>query len=110
MVRGARTLDETVLNPLLILTEQAEKDLIEAQIWYDQLGYGLGDAFMRAVDACFAVIERNPEAFPFSHGQVRRALLRKYPYAVLFRPTGQDILIVGCLHTSRDRSSWWDRS
>jgi plasmid stabilization system protein ParE len=98
------------LTPFLILTEQAEQDLIEAQTWYEARGYGLADGFLRALDACFAVIERHPEAFPFSHGQVRRALLRKYPYAVLLRATGKDILIVGCLHTSRDRSSWWDRS
>jgi toxin ParE1/3/4 len=96
--------------PLLVLTEQAELDLLEAKAWYEARGYGLGAAFMRSVDASFSLIERHPEAFPISHGQVRRTLLRKFPYVVLFRAADDEILIVGCLHTSRERSSWWDRS
>jgi toxin ParE1/3/4 len=65
---------------------------------------------MRSVDASFSLIERHPEAFPISHGQVRRTSLRKFPYVLLFRARDDEVLIVGCLHTSRERSSWWDRS
>jgi toxin ParE1/3/4 len=97
------------LTRLLILTDEAELDLLEARDWYDKQRWGLGNDFMFAVDACFARIEQAPEAFVFSHGKVRRALLSKFPYAVLFRILDEEILIVGCLHTSRDRSSWEER-
>jgi plasmid stabilization system protein ParE len=93
----------------LTLTEEAEQDLLEARDWYDKKQFKFGDDFMFAVDACFASIERNPDAFIFSHGQVRRALLKKFPYVVLFRVSEEEILIVGCLHTRRDRSSWEER-
>lgn len=94
---------------LLVLTEHAELDLLETRDWYDQQRLGLGDDFMFAVDVCFAQIERTPEAFMFSHGQVRKTFLKKFPYVVLFRVTREEILIVGCLHTSRDRSNWENR-
>jgi toxin ParE1/3/4 len=97
------------LTHLLVLTDQAELDLLETRDWYDRQRFGLGDDFMFAVDACFAQIERAPEAFVFSHERVRRALLKKFPYAVLFRVSEDEILIVGCLHTSRDRTSWEER-
>jgi toxin ParE1/3/4 len=97
------------LTHLLVLTDQAELDLLETRDWYDRQRFGLGDDFMFAVDACFAQIECAPEAFVFSHERVRRALLKKFPYAVLFRVSEDEILIVGCLHTSRDRTSWEER-
>ncbi len=93
----------------LTLTEEAEQDLLEARDWYDKKQLKLGDDFMVAVDTCFASIERNPEMFIFSHGRVRRALMKKFPYVVLFRVSEDEILIVGCLHTRRDRSNWEER-
>ncbi len=93
----------------LTLTEEAEQDLLEARDWYDKKQIKLGDDFMVAVDACFASIERNPEMFIFSHGRVRRALMKKFPYVVLFRVSEEEILIVGCLHTRQDRSKWEER-
>jgi plasmid stabilization system protein ParE len=93
----------------LTLTEEAEQDLLEARDWYDKKQIKLGDDFLFAVDACFASIERNPDAFAFSHGRVRRALMKKFPYVVLFRVSEEEILIVGCLHTRRDRSKWEER-
>lgn len=97
------------MKRFLVLTELAELDLLEAQDWYDRRRWGLGNEFMFAVDACFARIELAPEAFVFSHGNVRRALLQQFPYAVLFKVLDEEITIVGCLHTSRDRSSWEER-
>ena len=90
----------------LVLTEEAELDLLKARDWYDTQRFGLGNEFMFAVDACFANVEAMPDAFVVVHGKVRRALLKKFPYVVLFRVSAEEILIVGCLHTSRDRSSW----
>lgn len=109
MGRGSRTSDEAFLTRWLVLTEKAEADLLETRDWYDAQRFGLGNEFIFAVDACFANIEAMPDAFVVTHGDVRRALLKKFPYAVLFRVADEEILIVGCLHTSRDRSSWEER-
>ena len=109
MGRGSRTLDEAYLTRWLVLTEKAESDLLATRDWCDAQRFGLGDEFIFAVDACFANVEAMPDAFVVAHGDVRRALLKKFPYAVLFRVADEEILIVGCLHTSRDRSSWEER-
>jgi len=42
---------------------RAELDLDEAYAWYESRAEGLGEAFLRAVDACLARIARHPEAF-----------------------------------------------
>jgi hypothetical protein len=45
---------------------EAEADIAEAAIWYERRCAGLGAEFVRSVDACFALISRQPEVFPHS--------------------------------------------
>jgi plasmid stabilization system protein ParE len=61
---------------------RAELDIDEAFTWYALRGEGLGDAFLRALEACFARIARHPESHIVAHGRVRRARLHRFPYGV----------------------------
>lgn len=97
------------MNRLLFISPEAEAEVGEAREWYDARADGLAAAFMRAVDACFAMIEREPEAFPVVHRDLRRALLRRFQYAVIYRVLEGEILIVACIHTSRDPERWQSR-
>ena len=78
MGRGSRALDDAYLTRWLVLTEEAELDLLKARDWYDAQRFGLGNEFMFAVDACFANVEAMPDAFVVVHGKVRRVLLKKF--------------------------------
>jgi plasmid stabilization system protein ParE len=42
---------------------RAEFDVDEAYAWYESRAEGLGEAFLRAVEACFARITRHPAHF-----------------------------------------------
>jgi plasmid stabilization system protein ParE len=72
------------MNRKLILRPEAEAELAEAIDWYESRGKGLGADFMRAVDAAMAAIERNPERYQIIKGQVRRAVLRRFPYGLIY--------------------------
>jgi len=37
---------------------------------------------------------------------MRRAMLPRYPYALLFYVKDNTVLITGCVHTSRDPKVW----
>jgi hypothetical protein len=50
-----------------------------------------------------------PERFPVVHLQCRRALLRRFPYAVYFVPSVDLISVVGCMHARRDPRRWEER-
>jgi plasmid stabilization system protein ParE len=88
----------------------AEIDLHDAWRWYESRTRGLGDDFLRAADACFDRIERTPEAFPVVHRQTRQALLRRFPYRVLFRIAPDRIDVIPVYHGRRDPRSWLERS
>lgn len=47
----------------VIFKPDAEAEIEQAHAWYEQRTAGLGDEFLRCVDACIASVQRNPELF-----------------------------------------------
>ena len=90
----------------LRLTPEAELDLDEAHAWYLEQRPGLGGQFLRAVDACIGAILHHPEAYQLVDRKMRRALLRRFPYAVFFEVGEAEILVYAVFHCARDPRSW----
>jgi hypothetical protein len=63
---------------------RAELDLSQAIRWYDERSQKLGDDFLRCVYRCIASLERNPRAFPIVDQETRRALVRRFPFQILY--------------------------
>jgi len=70
--------------PRLYLRKAARADIAEAFRWYEARGTGLGFEFLRAVRVALAGIERAPEQYPIALGDIRKALLPRFPYVVYF--------------------------
>jgi plasmid stabilization system protein ParE len=66
-------------------------------------------AFLDAVDASLARIEAMPDSFPQNEFGIRSALLRRFPYAVLYRMASGRIEIVAVWHGHRAATPWRDR-
>jgi toxin ParE1/3/4 len=93
------------------VTPIARRDLIDAQDWYESEAPGLGRRFRSAVDAVIKRISTNPRQFPVVHKNVRRARLRRFPYALMFVIEPDEALtIIACFHGSRDPSRWQERT
>jgi plasmid stabilization system protein ParE len=93
----------------LVLAPEAEDDLLDAADWYDAQQPGLGDAFLRSVDASFARIGRFPRSFPTNDRDIHSALLRRFPYAVLFRIRENRIEVIAVWHGRRNPEGWLER-
>jgi plasmid stabilization system protein ParE len=57
------------------------------------------------VDASFTVLEKFPEMFARCHGDVRRVIVSRFPYAVFYRVEAERIVVLAVLHTARDPKS-----
>ena len=66
----------------VVYRREVGRDLAGAYGWYEEQRAGLGEEFIAAVDATFDAVERFPEAFRRVHGDVRRANVSRFPYAV----------------------------
>ena len=93
-----------------IVRPLAEADLEQAANWYDEEQAGLGSRFLSDVDQVFERIRERPQQFPAVSGDIRRALLHAFPYAVYFRETGETIRVLAVLHLRRRPGLWRVRS
>ncbi len=87
----------------LFISTDAESDLDESFIWYEVQQQGLGERFISAVDDGFAFIKTNPEAFPVVFRNIRKHVLRKFPFNIYYRSDSlkQNIEVIRVLHQSR---------
>lgn len=90
----------------LVFRRGAGRDLASAYAWYEAQRAGLGEQFLGAVSASFELIGQFPEMFAAVHGDVRRAILSKFPYAVFYRVEPRQIVVLAVLHTARDPRRW----
>jgi len=95
----------------VIFTPHAGLELIEAQDWYEKEAPGLGPRFRAAVDALVQRMSASPRQFPVIYKNVRRALLRRFPYALMFVIEDDETLkVIACFHGSRDPARWQERA
>ena len=68
----------------LRLRPEAEADLREASQWYEGRRVGLGEEFLLEAERSLALIQESPGLYAEIHKNVRRALLRRFPYGVFY--------------------------
>ena len=94
----------------VLFRPQARAELLEAQAWYEKQAPGLGADFALTVAAATAGIGRFPHAHPAVHGNIRKAVLRRFPYALLYVAEAESVVVLGCYHHRRDPEGWHSRS
>lgn len=90
----------------LVIVPEVERDLSEALDWYEARRSGLGEEFLSCVDACIGAICRMPEMHAIVHLQYRRALVRRFPYAVFYEYAEDTVTVYAVFHASRDPEKW----
>jgi plasmid stabilization system protein ParE len=77
-------------------------DAIAAYSWYEQKAQGLGEEFLRSFYACANEVAAGPLLNAKVHGEFRRSLLRRFPYAVYYRTKNDQTTVCGVFHCARD--------
>lgn len=90
----------------LIILPEAEQDVAQAYMWYEKQEMGLGEEFLRCVDACVQFIHRNPEMYQIAHKNYRRAIVRRFPYVVFYELSDITVTIYAVFHCSQDPKKW----
>jgi plasmid stabilization system protein ParE len=96
--------------PDISVQPEAEIEITEAFRWYEDKNEGLGSEFMRALEASLSSIQRNPTSYAIVHKEMRRVLLRRFPYSVIYLFDSSKIIVLACFHASRDPKQWRDRA
>jgi plasmid stabilization system protein ParE len=93
----------------ILFTQDARSDVIAAQDWYEEQSPGLGARFTDELDLTVQRIADNALQFPVVFRDVRRALVRRFPYSLLFRIETDAVIVIAFFHASRDPQTWQGR-
>jgi len=98
------------MNRRLVIRPAAETELTEAYRWYEAQRQGLGLEFLFSIEAALALIQRTPELHPLIHKQVRRALIRRFPFGVFYVVDEDTIQVLAVFHGKRNPKRWMERA
>lgn len=101
MGSGEGSREEESVSKTLIVEPEAEGDISEAYAWYEGRSTGLGEDFLLCLQATFEAIAERPRSFPIVYQHARRALVRRFPYLVLFVEHADVLIVMGVIHAAR---------
>jgi plasmid stabilization system protein ParE len=96
------------MKPFIILAA-AEEELEEAFLFYDARSKTLGKYFMSGIKLALARIRSNPSAWPVVRRRIRRKIVPRFPYALIFRNDPDRIVVIAVMHLHRRPGYWSDR-
>jgi plasmid stabilization system protein ParE len=99
-----------VIEYRLISHSSVDLDVGAAFEWYENERAGLGVEFLDELRAAYDHIAEGPLKYQEVSRGIRRALLRRFPYAVYFAIEGEIVVVAAVLHASRDPAEWQRRS
>jgi len=89
---------------------EAEKEFNDAIDYYEAIRSGLGYDFSIEI---YTAVQRSvslPKTWPILVGEIRRSLVKRFPYAVLYAEEDDGISIIAIMHLHRHPDYWKDRS
>ena len=87
----------------------ADRELNEAAQYYELESPGLGLAFLKEVERCLQLIVDHPEAGKIVRGSVRRRLVRRFPYALLYKVKPDGLRVLAVMNLKRRPTYWVGR-
>jgi plasmid stabilization system protein ParE len=88
---------------------RARAEAEQAAAWYEEQRPGLGIEFVLELDAAIERAEASPLGYEQVFAEVRRSLLRRFPYAVYFLYESGVVEVFAVLHQHRTIEEWQSR-
>jgi plasmid stabilization system protein ParE len=94
----------------VILLPEARAEFDEAYDWHESQQPGRGEAFAEQVQQVLDRIAAMPRLHAAVFGDVRKAVVQRFPYCVYYREEASCVRVLSVFHTSRDPSIWQSRA
>lgn len=91
------------------LLPPAEEEMIDAALFYEARSEGLGFEFLDGVQRVIDLVRERPKLGQSVSGGFRRAVLRRFPFSLIYSEEPTEIVIVAVAHQKRRPSYWRER-
>jgi plasmid stabilization system protein ParE len=93
----------------VIYLPEASADVAHSYAWYEERAPGLGEDFLRCVEAAVLTIQRHPHLHPVAVDEFRHALIRRFPFQIFYEAAPGAIVVYAVFHCSQDPQQWRKR-
>ncbi|MBL8197371.1 MAG: type II toxin-antitoxin system RelE/ParE family toxin [Chromatiales bacterium] len=84
----------------------AQAEYEESVLYYESQQVRLGERFIGSIESAIESVLSAPEMWPELEAPVRRRLARVFPYAILYVPFPDHVLIVAVMHCHQEPGYW----
>src|SRR6267378_508784 len=93
----------------IVFRSIASKEMDDSIAWYESEGSGVGVDFASEIASLLARIADTPKQFRKVRGDVRRAVLSRFPYTIHFLVESNRIVVLAVFHVKRNPKRLEDR-
>lgn len=90
----------------VVFRRAAKSEFEDAAAWYAGRAPGLGEEFIHEIEQTIASAAAAPQRYPVVFDDVRRAVARRFPFAVYFRVRSDALVVLAIFHGSRNPAIW----
>ncbi len=94
---------------IIVFSKISKQELDDAINFYELEQSGLGHSFKIEVKKAALLIAEYPKAWSVERGEIRKCLLHKFPYKLLYSIEKDHILIIAVAHQHRKPFYWIDK-
>ncbi len=96
------------------MSELASQEALEAAAWYETQREGLGSDFQRVIEDALDLLASDIAPLVSIPGvaafrAAKRLVLRRFPYDLIIKDLGDELVVVAFAHHSRRPGYWRDR-
>jgi plasmid stabilization system protein ParE len=96
-------------HPLLIHPKAVE-EAQAARRWYEQRSQRVAAGFVRELDRTMSAVAESPDRWPIHAHGTRKLILRRFPFAVIYKLNGDEVWVIAVAHGRRHPAYWQTRT
>ena len=108
--QGAGSHESAAVSLPVVLRPEARAEFDDAFDWGERQRPGLGVDFVAQVQEVLDRISATPELYARMFQDVRRAVVRRFPYSVFYKVEPRQVVVLAVFHSRRDPKIWQARA
>ncbi len=92
------------------ISDEAEIDFDKSyQYYYSKESPKVANSFYKQINLSLEILKQHPASFPLAYKNVRKYVVKKFPFVIYYQLVGSAIRVIAIFHTSRNPEIWNDR-
>ncbi len=92
------------------ISDEVENDFDKSYEYYSEENPKVADSFYKQINLSLENLKQHPVSFPVAYKNVRKFVVKKFPFVIYYQLIDSVIRVIAIFHTSRNPEIWNDRT